>query len=154
MCGGRSKVLRQRMSAAAARKRRRLVGPTAAGAPAGVTYADVYNAAYYSSATVETLDAWLLRGLTEYHTTTTWPQKLRWCRHAFTLVRTQSLGDRVSRRTREFMRRFADVLTASARRFLVTLQRALLRYLWRPDGALAQREAVKAVGVLEEGGRQ
>ena len=107
------------------------------------TYASVYESAYRASAD-DRFSQWILDGP---DLTRSLSQNLRWLRHTFRVVGTQSIGRHLDVTSRVFIMRLANVFSKTVRRLLVALQHSLLKHLWRPGGALVH-SLLKDVDVM------
>ena len=96
------------------------------------TYASVYESAYRASAD-DRFSQWILDGPAP---TRSLSQNLRWLRHTFRVVSTQSIGRHLDVTSRVFIMRLANVFSKTVRRLLIVLQHSLLEHLWRPSGTL------------------
>lgn len=107
------------------------------------TYAAVYNAAYGSGH--RKVDEWVRRKLGRHRDL---KHRLDFARHLLKVSRSSPISRWLHADTRWQVEREARLAHLTAAMRLRSLQRRLVRHLWRPGGRLCQREGAKAMACL------
>jgi hypothetical protein len=110
-----------------------------------VSYARLYAAAFARGR--GDINTWLTARL---HRAARAPlaQRSALAKHVHTLARTQHIGTWLNAETLAAVVRARTLARLATLALLRKLQRRIVRHLWRPDGALARREAERCCALL------